>query len=78
MIQPKKYKAKDVNGDWVTGWYAELHIAETDAHDNVTGHKVVPSLFNDEPGKRGNGGYWHTIQPETLREINEPKQLSLF
>lgn len=77
-MTPKKYKAKDLKGEWVTGWYVEIHITETDAHDKVTGHKTVPSIFNDEPGNRNNGGYWHTIQPETLQEINEPKQLSLF
>lgn len=29
-MRPRRYKAKDLNGKWVTGWYAELHIAETD------------------------------------------------
>ena len=59
MMQPKKYKAKDLKGEWVIGWYVEIHLTETDAHDKVTGYKTVPSIFNDEPGNRNNGGYWH-------------------
>jgi len=77
-MRPKRYKAKNLNGEWVTGWYVEVHISETDEHDRLIGHKTVPSLFNDEPGERYKGSYWHTIQPETLQEIKEPKQLTLF
>ena len=77
-MTPKKYKAKDLNGEWVTGWYVEHHITETDSHDKVTGYKIVPCIFNDEPGNRSNGGYWHEIQPDTLQELVEPKQLSIF
>ena len=77
-MTPKKYKAKGLNGEWVTGWYAEHHITETDSHDKVTGYKTVPCIFNDDPGNRSNGGYWHEIQPNTLQEFVEPKQLTLF
>lgn len=77
-MTPKKYKAKDLNGEWVTGWYVEHHLTETDSHDKVTGYKIVPCIFNDEPGNRSNGGYWHEIQPDTLQELVEPKQLSIF
>lgn len=77
-MRPSKCKAKDLNGEWVTGWYVEHHITETDSHDKVTGYKTIPCIFNDEPGNRGNGGYWHEIQPDTLQEFVEPKQLTLF
>ncbi len=80
MLQPKKYKAKDINGEWVIGWYVELHMPhyDNDIPDRVVGFDVIPSIFNDESGERGNGSYWHTIKPNTLQEINEPKQLSIF
>jgi hypothetical protein len=79
MVQPKKYRAKDLNGNTVTGWFAELHIPNFDNHGNqIEGYEVVPSLFNDEQGERSKGGYWHTIVPDTLEEINEPIQLELF
>lgn len=77
-MTPKKYKAQDLSGNWITGWYVEHHITETDSHDKVTGYKTVPCIFNDEPGNRGNGGYWHEIQLNTLQEFVEPKQLTLF
>jgi len=35
-------------------------------------------LFNDEKVERSNGGYWHTIEPKTLQEINDNMQLTLF
>lgn len=80
MEKPKKYKAKDLQGNWVTGWYAELHFPhyDNDVHDRVVGYDVVPHLFNDEKGERSNGSYWYNIDPDTLQEINEPKQLTLF
>lgn len=75
---PKRYRAKDLNGEWVTGWYVELHQSQTDEHDSLLGYKTVPCLFNDEPGQRYKGSYWHEILPCTLQEIVEPKQLSIF
>ena len=80
MIKPKKYRAKDLQGNLVTGWYAELHIPhyDNDIPDRVVGFDIVPSLFNDEEGERSKGGYWHTIDATSLQEINQPTQLTLF
>lgn len=80
MKTPRKYRAKDVNGVWVTGWYVELHIPNFDTQlpYKVTGYDVLPSLFNDEDCEREKGGHWHTIQPNTLEEINSVQQLTLF
>lgn len=80
MIKQKKYKAQDLKGNWVTGWYAEMHISETDNHDKLKGYKTIPALFNDEEGVRSKGGYWSEILPNTLQEIetNTPKQLTIF
>ena len=77
MVKPKKYKAKDVKGRWVTGWYVPLHFAIME-HDKVVGYNIVPHLFNDEHGERSEGSYWHEIIPETLQEINEQNQLTFF
>lgn len=64
--EPRQWQAKDMEGKWVQGWYAVLHIPDTDRHDKLVGYKRVPSIFNDEPSNR-NGSYWHTIDPSTLR-----------
>ncbi len=64
--EPRQWQAKDIEGKLVQGWYAVLHIPDTDRHDKLVGYKRVPSIFNDEPSNR-NGSYWHTIDPSTLR-----------
>ena len=71
MEKPSRYKAKDIHGDWVVGWYVELHMARTDKHDNVIGFDVIPSIYNDEPGCR-KGCHWHTIKADTLQRVSEP------
>lgn len=53
-------------GKWIEGYYAVHHIEELDAHDKVLGYKEVHCIFNDEPGNRSKGGYWHNINPKTL------------
>lgn len=73
--KPKQYVAQDFNGEWVKGWYVELHIANTDDHDRLIGYKTVPSIFNDEAGERTKGSYWRTIIPSTLREVPQQKRL---
>jgi len=75
MEKPKKYKAKDMQGNWVTGWYTELHFPhyDNDNPNKMVGYDVVPHLFNDEDGERSNGGWWCSINPDTLQEINEPE-----
>jgi hypothetical protein len=79
-MRPRKYRAKDLQGKWVNGWSVELHVPhyDNDIKDRVIGFDIVPHLFNDEEGERGNGGYWHTIQQDTLQEICENAQLTLF
>ena len=67
-MKPKQYKAKDLNGEWVHGWYVMLHEPIFDNHCMLVGWKDTPSLFNDDPGIRHKGTYWHTIDPETLEE----------
>lgn len=71
-MRPKKYQAKDVQGNLVTGWYVELHQPhyDNDIPDRVVGFDIIPSLFNDEEGARNVGSYWHVIDPTTLQETN--------
>lgn len=77
-IEPRQFRAKAVkDGRWVQGWYAMQHIHHTDNHDNLLGYDTVPSIFNDEPGKRGNGGYWTTIDPATLVAVEEQLSFDL-
>lgn len=74
---PTKYRAKQIgDGQWVEGWYVLHHFPITDSHNNVIDYEEVPMLFNDAPGVRDKGTYWHAIDPSTLEVIKE--QLSLF
>lgn len=67
MRREIRFRGKDIKtGEWIEGFYAPLHIAMTDNHDEVTGFKEIPSIFNDEPGERSKGGYWHTVDPNTV------------
>ena len=72
-MKPKKYRAKTLNGEWVSGWYVELHIPrfDPDVPNFLTGFDVIPSLFNDEKGERSKGSYWNTIDQTTLQEVEE-------
>ena len=72
MVQPKKYRAKDLKGRTVVGWFAMTHIPHFDREGNkLEGYDEAPMIFNDEPGNRQSGGYWHKIQMDTLEEVNE-------
>lgn len=72
MIHPKKYRAKDLKGKMVEGWFVVVHIPHFDRdRHQIDGFDEVPSLFNDEPGVRNKGGFWHKINPETLEEVND-------
>lgn len=74
---PCRYRAKQLgDGQWVEGWYVLHHFPLTDSHNNVIDYEEVPMLFNDAPGVRDKGTYWHAIDPSTLEVIKE--QLSLF
>lgn len=67
MRREIRFRGKDIKtGEWIEGFYAPLHIAMTDNHDKVTGFKEIPSIFNDESGERSKGGYWHTVDPNTV------------
>ena len=78
-VIPKKYKAKDSNGNVVTGWFVMLHIPiYGNDHQSIIGFEEIPSIFNDEQGERSKGSYWHTIILDTMEEVNEQRQLKLF
>ena len=79
-MKPKRYTAIDDKGKRVVGWYAEIHIPhyDNDIPDRVVGYDIIPSIFNDDEGERGKGGYWHTIDPATLQEAEEQQTLQLW
>ena len=65
-----RFRGKGIKtGEWHEGYYAVLHIAESDNHGKHLGYRKVPSIFNDENGERSKGGYWHTIDPATLGQL---------
>lgn len=66
-----KFRGKRVdNGEWVYGHYAELH--KSDHCSKEPKWDVVPAIFNDTPGERGqyNGGsFWADVDPDTVGEF---------
>ena len=67
MKREIRFRGKDIKtGEWVECFYAMHHVPETDNHDKVTGFKEVPSIFNDEPGQRSKGSYWHEVDPASV------------
>jgi hypothetical protein len=65
-----KFRGKDIKtGEWVEGFYAMHHVPETDNHDKVTGFKEIPCIFNDEPGQRSKGSYWHEVDPDSVGQF---------
>lgn len=71
MINPKRYKANDKNGHIVHGWYVLLHLPRFDNHDRLIGFEERHFLFNDEPLHRNEGCYWHEVNPNTLKPLEE-------
>lgn len=62
-----RFRGKDLKtGEWVEGYYALLHPAIEGDHGKVVGYGESHSIFNDEPGNRSNGGYWRTVDENTL------------
>ena len=65
-----KFRGKDAKtGEWRYGFYAVLHIPETNNHAELLGYKEVPSIFNDEQGERGKGGCWHEVRHDTVGQF---------
>lgn len=80
-MKPCMYKAKDVKGNMVTGYFVMLHIPMFDNDGGLipTSFKESPHLFNDSEGERAKGGYWHEIDMSTMEPIiQKPIQLNLF
>lgn len=68
-----RFRGKSVkDGNWVEGYFAVLHIPEEEVIDGVlkrTGYKEVHSIFNDEPGNRDKGGFWHDVLSATIGQF---------
>lgn len=68
--KPRQFKAKNLKGKEVHGWFVMLHNHISDDHYNIIGYKDVPALYNDEPGNRS-GLYWEYIDIDTLEVYEE-------
>ena len=69
-----KFRAKETEtGEWIYGYYTTLHVARKNSHDKLLGYDEVPSIFNDEPGNRQKGGYWHNVDPLTVGQFTSLK-----
>lgn len=80
MNAPQMYKAKDLKGNSVTGYFVMLHMPYFTEHgERVSGYTEKPHLFNDSEGERSEGSFWHEIDISTLEPIiQKPIQLNLF
>lgn len=63
-----RFRGKDIRtGEWRYGYYAVQHIGNFDPHGNRSdGYTVRHAIFNDEDGKRSNGGYWKEVDENTV------------
>lgn len=68
---PSQMRAKDLKtGEWVHGWYVQLHEAIFDEKNEFTGKfEVHHAIFNDIKDRQG--GYWTDIEPRTLEPWTE-------
>lgn len=65
-----RFRGKDaLTGEWIEGYFAIHHIARMDNHDKLLGHDETPCIFNDEPGQKSKGCYWHQVKPETVGQF---------
>lgn len=58
-------------GEWVYGYFAKTYcpIYDNDPHavdGTVTGWTEDCEIFNCEPGCRNNGGYWTSVDPDSV------------
>lgn len=66
MNREIKFRGKKLKtGEWVYGYYAELHIADHLTNKIETQH----AIFNDEYGERGKGGYWNDVDLDTVGQF---------
>lgn len=56
-------RGKSANGEWVYGYYAVHHIADTDNHDVLQGYKEVHAIFNDTDKSKS---YWTDVDPASV------------
>lgn len=56
-------RGKSANGEWVYGYYAVHHIADTDNHNVLQGYKEVHAIFNDTDKSKS---YWTDVDPASV------------
>ena len=80
MNTPKMYKAKDLMGNVVTGYFVMLHMPNFAEHgEYVSGYTEKPHLFDDGGCDRTDSSFWHEIDISTLEPVAQKNmQLSLF
>lgn len=78
MRLPNRYRAKTPQGEDVEGYFVMLNEPIFGDHGDVVAYREAPHLFNDSPGQRSEGGFWHEIRLETLQEIKSIVELDLF
>lgn len=65
-----RFRGKDaLTGEWTEGYFAIHHIANLDNHDKLLDYTEEPCIFNDEPGQKSKGSYWHKVEPETVGQF---------
>lgn len=65
-----RFRGKEIStGEWIEGYFVPLHSPKYDTHDKLLGYDEIYGIFNDEPGYRSKGSYWHYIVPDTLGQF---------
>ncbi len=66
-MTPILFRAKSLKDDeWVTGYYAHLHIAKFDDEHRYLCHEDRHAIFNDKCGDRS---YWTDIDISTMCQL---------
>lgn len=66
-----RFRGKDLKtGEWRYGYYAVHHIPKFDDYGKrYVGYEIRHGIFNDEEGARTKGGYWKTVDENTVGQF---------
>lgn len=65
-----KFRGLSVHdGTWVYGSYVLNYTPVLGKHGKVLEYRGEHYIWNNEPGQRSKGGYWHKVNPETVCEF---------
>lgn len=78
-MRTPRYRGKDLKtGEWVYGYFCKQHIPDEMSEGQ---YQTAYVIFNDEPGHRHKGGYWHEVHYNSVGEntgMNDRNQTAIY